>query len=126
MLGAMSSDTPRRGSSSLAGLLEVLEDIAEEFPEVLDTDVRERIWDVVHRRVILAESGFIVPTGLGMFSEAANRKLSAALQHHLNNLATAFEVCGLKTARERLNSFQNPHVKTPVHGYTYEDFFGSP
>jgi hypothetical protein len=122
----MLTDTPRRGSSSLAGLLEALEDIAEAHPETLDTDVRERIWDVVRHRIILADSGFIIPTDLGLSSEAANRKLSAALQHHLNNLATAFEVCGLKTERERLHSFQNPHVKTPVHGYSYEDFFGSP
>jgi hypothetical protein len=122
----MAGDIPRRGSSSLAGLLQTLEEIAEEHPELLDTDVRERMWEVVYRRVILGESQFPIPTNLGLFSDAANHKVAQALTHHLNNLSTAFEVCGLKTEQARMHSFQNPSVKTPIHGYTFDVFFGSP
>lgn len=121
----MIPENKRRGSSSLAGLLEALEKISEQHPELFDTDVRERAWDVVYHRVILAEKSFQIPKKLGLFSEAANQKLVDVLQHHLNNLSTAFEVCGLKTKEDRIHSFQNPYVKT-AKGLTHEDFFGSP
>ena len=121
-----SASTPRRGTSSLDGLLEALEELAEQHSELLDTAVRERLWEVIDGRIIKADASYTIPLDLGMFSDAANRKLLAILTHHLNNLFTAFDVCGLRTSQQRLHSFQNPHIKTPLHGYTYDDFFGSP
>jgi hypothetical protein len=48
----MGPSSTRPGSSSLSGLLNALDEIAEEHAELLDTDVRERVWEVVERRYV--------------------------------------------------------------------------
>ena len=116
----------RRGSSALSGVLESLEEIGDAHSELYDTDVRERLWQIVEHRVVRAETDYPIPADLGMFSDDANRKLHAVLERGLSNLLLAFEVCGLRTPEQRLHSLQNPGVKTPRHQYTYEEFLGSP
>src|SRR3954468_11431534 len=73
----------RRGSSALSYLLESLEEIGEGHPELYDTDVRERLWDLVDHRIMQGDSNYPVPSDFGMFSEAANRKLHEALSRDL-------------------------------------------
>jgi hypothetical protein len=107
-------------------VLESLEEIGDAHPELYDTDVRERLWQILEHRVVRAETDYPIPSDLGMFSDDANRKLHAVLERGLSNLLLAFEVCGLRTAEQRLHSLQNPGIKTPRHQYTYEEFFGSP
>jgi hypothetical protein len=114
------------GTSSLAGLLDALEQVAEAHAEVFDTDVRERIWEVVECRYVRLDHSYEIPADLGMFSEQGNRTLRAALEHHLRNLVTVAEVFKLDTDAKRLRSFQNASVKSQHQGFRYDDFFGAP
>jgi len=61
---------PHAGSS-MAAFLEALEGIADIHSEIFDTDVRERMWQVVDRTLITQTSSLDVPDELGMFSPEA-------------------------------------------------------
>lgn len=120
------SPTTPPGSSSLSGLLDALDKVAEEHEELLDTDVRERLWEVIERRYVKLDPTYEIPEDLGMFSEAGNRKLRAALEQHLRNLVAIAECFRLDTETKRLRTLLNPAVKSEPHGYTYEHLFGAP
>jgi len=110
----------------MSGLLDALDEIAEVHAELLDTAVRERLWEVVEHRYVKLDATYQIPEQLGMFSEAANRRLRAALEHHLTNLVTIAEIFKLDTEAKRLRTLQNPAVKSEPHGHTYDYFLGSP
>jgi hypothetical protein len=114
------------GTSSLSGLLNALDEIAEAHPELLDTDVRERIWEVVEHRYVKLDPTYEIPTDLGMFSEQANGRLRSALEHHLKNLVTIADIFRLDTPAKRLRTLQNPSVKSEPNGHAYDYFLGSP
>ena len=114
------------GTSSLSGLLDALDEIAQAHPELLDTDVRERVWSVVEQRYVELDPTYEIPQELGMFSEGANRRLRAALEHHLKNLVTIAQIFKLDTRAKRLRTLQNPAVKSEPNGHTYDYFLGSP
>jgi len=111
--------------SSMASLLEDLEKIGDEHPEIYDTDVRERMWTVVERVLIKGETGFVIPADLGMFSDEANQRLRAVLDENLRRLETTFRTFELDTEAKRLNSFCNPRLKTE-RGQHVDAFFGHP
>jgi hypothetical protein len=110
----------------LSGLLDALDEIAEAHPELLDTDVRERMSSVIERRYVKLDLSFKVPGDLGMFSATANEKLRAALEQHLTNLTTIADIFKLDTETKRLRTLRNPAVKSEPHGHTYDYFLGSP
>jgi hypothetical protein len=114
------------GSSSLSGLLDALEEVAEAHPELFDTDVRERLWTVVERRYVRLDLGYEIPNDLGMHTEGANLRLRAVLEQHLKNLTTIAEIFKLDTEAKRLRTLQNPAVRSQQQGLTYDAFFGSP
>jgi hypothetical protein len=114
------------GSSALSGLLCALDEVAEQHAEIFDTDVRERMWEVIQRRYLRLEPGFAIPAQLGMFSEAGNRRLRETLEHHLlGNLLAVADAFGLDTEAKRLRMIRNPAVKSEPRAYTFEDFFGA-
>jgi len=109
----------------MAALLEDLEQIGGVHPELYDTDVRERMWEVTDRVLIQQTGDVEVPEDLGMFSAEGNRELRECLEQNLENLKAAFDVFGLDTEAKRLRSFFNPRLRT--EGGTFiEDFFGHP
>ena len=114
------------GTSALSGLLDALDEIAGQHEEVFDTDVRERMWEVIQRRYLRLEPGFAIPAQLGMFSEAGNRRLREALEHHLRNLVAVADAFALDTEDKRLHAISHPAVTSEPRAYTFEDFFGAP
>lgn len=109
----------------MAALLEDLEQIGGVHPEIYDTDVRERIWEMIERVLIEQTGDFEVPEDLGMFSAEGNRELRECLEQNLKNLKAVFDVFGLDTEAKRLRSFFNPRLCTEG-GARVEDFFGYP
>jgi hypothetical protein len=114
------------GSSALAGLLDALEEVADQHSEIFDTDVRERVWVVVDRCYVRRHGTFEVPSELGMFSVDGNVRLKTALDRHLRNLLSAAETDGLETEAERLAVIQNSEIRSSRQGFAFEDFFGAP
>ncbi|HKV12052.1 MAG TPA: hypothetical protein VJ725_28160 [Thermoanaerobaculia bacterium] len=111
--------------TSMAALLEDLERIGDVHPEIYDTDVRERMGEVVNR-VLIRQSGDVqVPEDLGMFSAEGNRALRECLEQNLRNLKAVFEVFSLDTEAKRQRSFFNPRLRTE-RGAHVEEFFGHP
>jgi hypothetical protein len=114
------------GTSSLAGLLDALEEVAESHPELLDTDVREQLWDVIERKYVHLDRQYTIPEDLGMFSPEANSMLRRVLDHHLNNLVTIADLFRLDTEAERLRTILNPTVRSTPGGHSYDYFLGQP
>ena len=114
------------GSSSLSGLLDALEEVAEQHREIFDTDVRERMWEAIQHRYVRLERAYDIPLDLGMFSEDGNRHLRQALDQHLHNLVATAGIFTLDTEAKRLQTISSPAVRSRHRGYTFEDFFGSP
>jgi hypothetical protein len=111
--------------SSMAALLEDLEVLADEFPELLDTDVRERLFALVQSQLLAQSEGVAVPSELGMFSTEANGRLQELLSRHLVSLREVFNVFELDTERKRRVSFFNSRLRTE-RGTRVDDFFGHP
>ena len=111
--------------SSMAALLEDLEQFGETYPEIYDTDVREHMWAVFDSGLIKQISGYAVPMKLGMFSDEANSELAGILKNNLDRLKSIFQTFGLDTEEKRRRSFFNPKLHTEK-GTTVDEFFGSP
>jgi hypothetical protein len=111
--------------SSMAHLLENLEQLADDHGEVYDTDVRERMWAVVNQILIKQSAPVDVPDDLGMFTPEANQRLKQILQFNLQRLREVFEIFGLDTEQKRLASFFNQRLQTE-RGHHVDDFFGAP
>ena len=114
------------GWSSMGVLLDDLAEVAADHPELLDTDVRERMWDVVEQQLIRQAGDVQVPHDLGMFSTEANARLQVVLQENLIRLREVFNVFDLDNEAKRLASFHNPKVTSSGGRYHVDDFFGSP
>ena len=109
----------------MAAFLADLETLADDFEELLDTDVRERMWTVIDRQLLAQSEPVAVPDDLGMFSPEANRRLQALLTRNLGSLRQVFAVFELDTEAKRRLSFFNPKLRTE-RGTRVEDFFGHP
>ena len=111
--------------SSMAGLLEDLEQFGSTHEELYDTDVRERLWEAVDAALIRQSDGYAIPTDLGMFSPEANTELASIMSRNIERLRQVFAVFRLDTEQKRLASFLNPNLRTES-GRTVDEFFGHP
>ena len=108
--------------SALVQLVEALSEIEKENDEVSDTDVREQMYEAVHKGFIAPEAGFQLPDEFGMFSPEGNQAIKEALAQFLNHAEVKTATQQLATPQARLNAFQDP-VETE-EGLTQEDYFG--
>lgn len=104
-------------------LLEDLEAVEAEHPEVTDTDVRERMRDAVHDGFISPKTGFSLGQEFAMFTPEGNRTIREALQRFLDLAAPIAVREGLDTPAARLEAFQNDEVHSSGGRY-YDDYFG--
>lgn len=107
----------------LKKLLDDLALVAEENEEIFDTDVREQMFDAVYYGFIKPKSDFKLPAKFGMFTDAGNRQVKAALSDFIIRAAEKADELGL-TAGERLAAFQNDEVTGGDEEFTSDDFFG--
>src|SRR5262245_38094731 len=107
----------------LRSLLEGLEAIEVEHPEVGDTDVRELMRDAIHDGFISPKAEFCLGEAFAMFTPEGNRKVREALRQFLDRVAAIAAQEGLETPEARLEAFQNSDVQSSG-GMYYDDYFG--
>lgn len=108
---------------ALKQLINALDKVFEEHDEVGDTDVREQMYDAVHKAFIVPRAGYELPEKFGMFSPEGNALVRAALKKFLAHKEIAAAAESLKTAEERLAAFQDVEVESS-DGNTIDEYFG--
>ena len=108
---------------ALKQLIDALDKVLEEHEQVGDTAVREFMYAAVHKSFIDPQPGYALPGEFGMFSEEGDRKVRLALQKFLKHPEVAAAAARLKTAKERLDAFQDSDVESS-EGNTYDEYFG--
>ena len=108
---------------ALKQLLNALDRVFDEHEEVGDTAVRQFMYAAVHKAFIIPQPGYELPAEFGMFSEEGERKVRAALEKFLTHPEVAAAATRLKTAKERLDAFQDSDVESS-EGNIYEEYFG--
>ena len=106
---------------SLKVLLNALDKIDEDAPEIMDTEVRERIRVAVENALLRPVAGYELPDEFGMFSPEAEKQVRAALVKFIE--AARVESAGLVTFAERLRAFQDGEVESR-NGNDYDEYFG--
>ncbi len=126
--GAVQGFTPSTmpGSSTVAALLEDLEALAEEHPEMLDTMVRETLWTALDRAVIRRETGFSLPAEFGLFSDNANLRLRRLLLRFIEAFEQIGALGGLDTPERRRACLLNLSIRSPRRGHTIDTSLGDP
>jgi hypothetical protein len=108
---------------SLKALLNALDKIAEEYDEVLDTDVREEMRQAVESALLEPVPDYQLPDEFAMFEPKGNAKVKAALAKFIASAQAECEAAGLKTRDDRLRAFQDIEVESR-DGNTYDEYFG--
>ena len=108
---------------ALKQLLNSLDKLAQgDHDEVLDTEVREPMHDVVYKTLVEPVAGYELPEEFGMFSAEGNAKVSEILAKFIAHPEfTAAKK--LPTPKERLSSFQDSDVESN-EGNSYDEYFG--
>ena len=109
---------------ALKQLLNSLDKVFEDHEELGDTDVRERLADVIQQAFIDRKVGYVVPDEFGMFSDEGNEKVKSALAKFLAHPDVVATGKKLATPKERLDAFANVEVESS-EGNTYDEYFGS-
>jgi hypothetical protein len=108
---------------ALKQLINTLDKVFEEHEEVGDTDVREQMYEAVHKVFIVQQEGYTLPDRFGMFSDEGEKKVRAALVKFLVHPDVLAASKSLKTPEERLAAFQDADVESS-EGNTYDEYFG--
>lgn len=108
---------------ALLKMLESFDKLVEDgFDEVLDTDVREQMADVITSTLVDPKPDYELPSTFGMFSDEGNQKVAAILRDFLAHPEFAIAQ-QLPTDRDRLRAFEDIDVETE-EGSTYDEYFG--
>jgi hypothetical protein len=113
----------RNMKRALLQLINALDGVFEEHEEVGDTDVREQMYDAVHKGFILPQAGYSLPPKFGMFTDDGDKLVRLALQKFLAHPDVMALSKSLPTPEERLAAFQDPDV-TSTEANTYDEYFG--
>jgi hypothetical protein len=97
---------------ALKQFLVALDRIEDKHDELGDTDVREQIYNAVHRAFINPLNGYILPSTFGMFSEQGNLLVQSAIQRFLEHPQVLEASKTLREPEDRLNAFQDSNVRT--------------
>jgi hypothetical protein len=108
---------------ALKQLINALDKVFEEHEEVGDTDVREQMYDAVHKGFIVPQPGYKLPAKFGMFSDEGDKLVRTALEKFLAHPDLAAAAKSLKTPEARLAAFQDTDVESN-EGNTYDEYFG--
>src|SRR5205809_4631691 len=107
----------------LFSLLKELEAIGEDYEELYDSEVRNRMGGAIFYGFLQQKSGYLLPDSYGMHSEEANRKVKEALASFIKTANARAQELGLKDFHSRLKAFQNETVCTSGDGSYHDDFF---
>lgn len=102
--------------------MNALEIIGEVHEELYDTEVRERMGDVIFLGFIKPTAS-IIPDDFGMYSEESNHRIREILIAYINTANVRAAELGLNTFHSRLAALQNDEIESE-EGQFYDDFFG--
>jgi len=108
---------------ALKQLLRAFDGIFEKHEELGDTDVRERMYDAIHKSFIKPRRGYVLPKEFGMFSDEGNKLVYAAIQKFLTHPEVVAASKSLRTPEDRLYAFQDFDVETS-EGTNCFEYFG--
>ncbi|MGB8168029.1 MAG: hypothetical protein WCF18_11095 [Chthoniobacteraceae bacterium] len=103
----------------LKQLLDRLDDIRKEHPELASADVRRALVAVIYHGFIMRVPGYSVPESLGMTSPGGNAAVRIALAEFLDATTNS----SARTPVQRFAAFQNPTVESDA-GHCYAEYFG--
>lgn len=109
--------------NALLALLNNLENVEAEHPEINDTAVREELHAAIFGAFIEPKPGYELPTGYAMFSDEADAQIRTALAAFLTHPEVIAAASQLQTSAERLAAFQNDDLESSNGNYT-GDYFG--
>jgi hypothetical protein len=109
---------------SLQTLLNALSEIGKDHPELYDSEVRERMGEVIMQAFVRAIPGYVVPDTFGLYSADANAKVRVAIDRYVSHANATAAQQTLTRFHDRLAAFQDTSVQTSIPGHDYEEFFG--
>jgi hypothetical protein len=109
--------------AELKTLLNELEDVGRAHEELYDSEVRERMGEVIFLGFLKPEEGYQPPTDFGLYSDEANERVRKALLAYIEVARAAATVLGLTSFHARLAGFQTNDVRSD-EGQYFDDFFG--
>ena len=120
---AAASDARKIIKKALKQFLSSLDKTFEKHEEAGDTDVRERIFDAIHKGFIKPRSNYVLPEKFGMFTNAGDRLIQVAIQTFLTHPEVSAASKSLKTPEARLDAFQDNDVES-AEGNACFEYFG--
>jgi hypothetical protein len=88
-------------------LLNAMDRISEDYPEVTDTEVRVRMRQAITDGFIDPRPGYVLPDEFGMAGEEGEARVKAALARFLAKARVQAGKAGLSTSEARLRAFQD-------------------
>ena len=108
----------------LLQLIETLQCIGGEHPELYDSEVRQRMGGAIMDAFVRSRQDCKVPDDFGMYTGHANHRVKTAIESYITAANKRAAELGMIRFYDRLEAFQNPKVQTSVPGNDYEEFFG--
>jgi hypothetical protein len=105
--------------NALRQLLDRLDAIRKDHPELADAEVREMLASAIYHGFVLRTPGYSLPESLGLNSPEGNAALRIALADFLDAAVPA----GARTPEQRFAVFQDPTVESQ-EGHCYDWYFG--
>jgi hypothetical protein len=109
--------------NALKQFLGTLDKIFDQHDELGDSDVRNRLSLAIHKHFVHQQPGQL-PEKFGMFTDAGEKLVRAAVQKFLAHPEILTASKSLKTPEARLLAFQDDDVKS-AEGNNYSEYFGS-
>jgi hypothetical protein len=106
----------------LVRLLDAMEAIGNDHEEIFDTDVRERVGDVIERSLVTQIDTVSVPADLGMFSDDGNEQLRSVLERYLTDATQIAGALGLDESARRSAVWDEEAASTS--GLSVDEFLG--
>lgn len=108
----------------LRRLLERLERIGEEYPDLFNSEVRQAMSNALVDGFARLVPEFALPSSFRMLSAEGNDEVHAALASFLDAARPLAEQQELRTFHQRLAAIQNSAVRTD-EGNDFDEFFGT-
>ena len=106
----------------LVEFMDRLESIGEDHEELYDTDVRERMGEVIDNLLISPTGSTEIPADMGMFSAEGNRRVVDALRHYLDRAVPRAEELGLDAAARSAAVWDGDAISAA--GSSVDEFLG--
>jgi len=107
----------------LKGLLNKLDLISEDSPEILDSDVRQQLSNALFNCYIDPVADYDLPDDFGLFTDEGNQKVRTALRSFVDEAIPIAIQLKLITPDDKLGEFQNDDVESNI-GSVYDEYFG--